>query len=51
MTEQKLMLLSDGLSSTCTTISDVTSLFSFVHDKYISRDELTSISKTGDLML
>ena len=36
--------LSDGLSSTCNIFSDDRSLFSFVHDKYISRDELN-----GDL--
>ena len=34
--------LSDGLSSTCKTFSDDKSLFSFVHDMYVSRDELNS---------
>ena len=33
--------LSDGLSSTCKIFAD-TFLFSFVHDKYVSRDELNS---------
>ena len=32
--------LSSGLSSTCKIFADDTSLFSFVHDKYVSRDEL-----------
>ena len=34
--------LSDGLISTCKIFADDTSLFFFVHDKYVSRDELIS---------
>ena len=34
--------LSDGLSSTCNIFSNDTSLFSFVHDKYVPRDEFNS---------
>ena len=34
--------LSDGLSSTCKIFAVDTSLFSFVHDKYVSRDELNN---------
>ena len=35
--------LSDALSSTCKIFADDTSLFFFVHDKYVSRDELNQI--------
>ena len=42
--------LSDALSSTCKVFADDTSLFSFVHDKYVSRDELNSyLKKISDL--
>ena len=42
--------LSDGLSSACKTFADDTSLFSFVHDKHVSRDELNSdLKKIIDL--
>ena len=34
--------LSDGLSSTCNIFSNDTSLFSFVHDKYVPRDEFNN---------
>ena len=34
--------LSDGLISTCKIFTYNTALFSFAHDKYVSRDELNS---------
>ena len=37
-----LIYINDGLSSTCKIFADDTSLFFFVHDKYVSRDELIS---------
>ena len=44
--------LIDGLSSACKTFTDGKSLFSFVHDKYVSRDELNSdLKKTNDWAL
>ena len=39
------MTLSDGLSSICKIFADDASLFSFVHDNYVSRDELNSDTK------
>ena len=44
--------LSNGLSSTRKIFADDTSLFSFVHDKYNSHDELNSdLTKTSDWVL
>ena len=44
--------LSDGLSSTCKIFADDTSQFSFVHDKYVSRDKLNSdLKKISDWAL
>ena len=44
--------LSDGLSSTCKIFAVDTSLFSFVHDKYVSRDELNNdLKKKSDWAL
>ena len=41
--------LSDGLISTCKIFTYNTSLFSFAHDKYVSRDELNSdLKKIND---
>ena len=37
--------LSNGLSSTCKIFADGASSFFFVHDKYVSRDELNSDRK------
>ena len=44
--------LSYGLSSTCKIFTDDTCLFSFVHDKYVSHDELNSdLTKISDWAL
>ena len=43
---------SDGLSPTCKIFADDTSLFPFVHDKYVSRDKLNShLKKISDWAL